>query len=236
MQFQKIITRLAIILLIICGIILAVDLFKVLKINFSFMGMQSSERISSSSSVDSVRYEPTNYVIANKEEALEEIKKITLDLKNEYINSNKDENLFEIANINKIEKFFYEYSKYAVVKYKLLNIIEDLPKIHKATANYTDNQLTTYFNDNSTHIENYYGITSSGEFINLAKSLSFLGSGKIEVAILQDTTISFNYETDVLTFSMKMKAENGKSSNYLVTAKYYRSSDNQVAPYVSFTK
>ena len=103
MQFQKIITRLAIILLIICGIILAVDLFKVLKINFSFMGMQSSERISSSSSVDSVRYEPTNYVIANKEEALEEIKKITLDLKNEYINSNKDENLFEIANINKIE-------------------------------------------------------------------------------------------------------------------------------------
>lgn len=236
MRFQKIITRLAIILLIICGIILAVDLFKVLKINFSFMGMQSSERISSSSSADSVRYEPTNYVIANKEDVLEEIKKMIVDLRNEYQNSNKKEDLFEIANINKIENFFYEYSKYAVVKYKLLNIIEDLPKLYSATKNYTDTQLTTYFNSNSTHIESYYGITDSSEFIKLAKSLNFLGDGKIDVAIVSDTTIDFNYENDTLTFSMKMKAENGKSSNYFVRAKYYRSSDNQVAPYVSFTK
>jgi len=232
MRFQKILKNSAIVLLIVCAIVLAIDIFKVLKINFNFLGMQSSERISTSSSIDSVKYEPTEYVIANKEDALTEIKKIALGLKNDYINSNNKDKLFEIGNIHKIENFFYTYKSYAIVKYKLLNIIEDMPKLYSVTKGYSNDQLTNYFNSNSTYVDKVYGITDSTEFIDLAKSLSFLGSGKVNDATVKVETISFNYDNDYLTFSIELEGNN--TSSYFVRAEYYKSNDNQVKPYVSF--
>lgn len=236
MKSQKILRNFAIIVMIVCIIILAIDLFKVLKINVDFLGMQSSSRISSSSNAAEVKYEPTDYMIANKDDALDEIKKITVDLKNEYVESNKKEEAFEIANIHKLSNFFYTYDKYAVVKYKLLNIIEDLPILYKATQGSTDAQLKSYFNNNIMHIENYYGITSSDEFINLANTLSFLGNGKIKNAIVLVESINFDYDNDILDFSIELVADNGQSTNYYVKAHYYKTSDNQVTPYVSFNK
>ena len=124
MRVSKLLRRLAIVLFIGCIVIFSIDLLKILKVNLDFLGMQSTDRISSSSENEKIRYEPTDYVIANKDEVLAEIKNITIDFKEEYINSNKKTNLFEIANIDKLQGFFYEYQKYAVVKYKLLNIIQ----------------------------------------------------------------------------------------------------------------
>jgi len=236
MRFQKILRRLAIIFFIICVVFLAIDIIKNIKISIDFMAMQSSGRISSSSTNDKVRYEPTNYVIANKEDALEEIKKITLGLKNEYEKSNEKVNLFEIGNIHKLEDYFYEYKSYAVVKYKLLNIIDDLPKLYSKIKGYGDSQLETYFNENSNYIESYYGITSSSEFIDLAKSLSFLGNGKIKKVVVDTGSIELDYENDVLIFDTKLRADNGNVETYFVRADYNKSRDNQVKPYVSFTK
>ena len=157
MRSQKIIKGLALILMIGVIIFLGIDIIKSLKISVDYMGMQSSERISLSSNVPEIRYEPTDYDITNKDDVLEQVKKITLDLKNE--KTSKDvKGLVEIGNIHKIEGFFYEYEQYAVVKYKLLNIIEDFPKLHKATKGFSNEQLKDYFNQNSVHIENYYGI------------------------------------------------------------------------------
>ena len=233
MRIQKILKNCAIIFFIICIVILAIDLFKVLKINFDFMGMQSAERISSSSKADEVRYEPTDYKIANKDEALEEIKNITLKLKENHVNSENVEELFEIANINKIEPFFYEYEKYAIVKYKLLNIIEDLPKLHKEINGFGNTGLKNYFNNNVAYIENYYGITSSDKFISFASSLDFLGDSKVEIAIVEDVTIEFDYDNDLLKFNMKIIADNGNSEVFAVKSDYYKTSNNQINPYVT---
>lgn len=234
MQFQKILKKVAVLFLIICIVLIVIDLFKILKINFNFINMQSSERISSINNADAIKYEPTDYIITNKEDALEEIKKITMELKKQYINSNKKEDLFEIANINKIENFFYEYEKYAIVKYKLLNIIEDLPKLYKNTKGYSDNQLKSYFEQNSVHIESYYGIKNSSDFVNLAKSLDFLDNSGVKLAVVLDSTINFDYENDVLTFNMRISSNNDKRGVYLIKSEYYKTSDNQVTPYVSF--
>lgn len=235
MRVSKLLRRLAIVLFIGCIVIFSIDLLKILKVNLDFLGMQSTDRISSSSENEKIRYEPTDYVIANKDEVLAEIKNITIDFKEEYINSNKKTNLFEIANIDKLQGFFYEYQKYAVVKYKLLNIIEDLPKLHSTTKNYTDSQLNDYLKNNSTHIEKCYGITSNDKFVELAKSLSFLGSGKTDMAIILDATVDYDYDDDTLEFYIQLVSENNKSQNYFVKADYYKSTDNQVTPYVSFS-
>jgi len=232
MRTQKILKTSAIIFFIVCVIFIAIDIFKVLKINIDFMGMQESKRISSSSKADAVRYEPTEYVITNKEDALEEIKKITVELKNEHIKSGNIEGLFEIANINKIEKFFYEYEKYVIVKYKLLNIIEDLPVLYKATKNNNTAELKSYFDKNLIYLENYYGITSSDDFITFVNSLKFLENNDIKIAVIQDATIYFDYNSDILTFNMKMISDNDNSNVYPIKVQYYESSSNQVAPYV----
>ena len=89
MRAQKILKNFAIICLILCVIFLAIDIFRTLKINIDFLSMQSSDRISLSSEADEVRYEPTKYTIKNRAEALEEIKKIVIGLKNEYNSSNQ---------------------------------------------------------------------------------------------------------------------------------------------------
>ena len=97
MRTQKILKRLAMILLIVCVVFIVIDLFKVLKINIDFMRMQSSSRISSSSITPEVRYEPNNeYIITNKEDVLEEIKIMTLELKEEYMTSEVEKELFEM--------------------------------------------------------------------------------------------------------------------------------------------
>lgn len=233
MRLQKMLKNLAIIFLIACAIFLAIDIFKMLKINFDFMGMQSSERISSSSTNDAVRYEPTNYVITNKEDAIEEIKKITIALKDDYKSSGKV-NLFEIGNIHKLEDYFYEYKSYAVVKYKLLNIIEDLPKLYSATKGYSNSELQTYFNNNISNIEKLYGITDTNDFIAFAKKIRFLGNGKVKTAIVDTGTINLDYIGDVLVFNMKLKADNGNIEQFFVRADYYKSNDNQVKPYLRF--
>ena len=233
MRAQKILRTCAIIFLIIFIVILALDLFDVLKINFNFLGMQKSERMATSSNNDAVRYEPTDYMITNKEEALEEIKKIALELKANKTNA-ETAGLFEIANIHKLETFFYEYEQYTVVKYKLLNIIDELPILYKNIKGYADTQLESYFSENSAYIEKYYGITSSEDFINLANSLSFLGNGKVKLAIVETITIDFNFDTDTLRFNIKLKADNNESSTYVVKAQYFKTSDNQVTPYMSF--
>ena len=217
-----------------CVVFVAIDIFRVLEINIDFMQMQSSKRISSSSKADSVRYEPTEYVIGNKEDVLEEIKKITLNLKDEHVNFGSTEGLFEIANINKIEKFFYEYEKYAIVKYKLLNIISDLPTLCNNTKNSSDTALNEYFDKNLAHLESYYGITNRKDFIAFANSLDFLRDTVIKVAIVQDVTIYLDYNKDILTFNMKIVGENDNSSVYTVKVQYYESSNNQIAPYVEF--
>lgn len=235
MRFQKILKNLAIILLIICAVILAIDVIKNLKININFMKMQSSDRISFSSNEPKVKYEPTAYLIANKEDVLEEIKNLTIELKTQYENSVNKEKLFEIGSIHKIKNLFYDYQKYAVVKYKLLNIIEDLPKLYKETAGYTDSQLEKYFDDNFMHIENYYGITESGKFIVFAKSLHFLSGDKIEAVTLRDSSISFDYDNDILDFYIIIKTESGRSAEYSINIDYYESSDNQVKPYLKIT-
>lgn len=232
MRFQKILKNFAIVVLIISIILLAVDIFKMLKINFNFMDMQSSNRISTTSTVDSVRYEPTNYVIANKEDALTEIKQITLGLKNDYINSNNKAKLFEIGNIHKIENLFYTYKSYAIVKYKLLNIIEDMPKLYNATKGYSNEQLTNYFNNNSAYIDKVYGITTATDFIELSKSLKFLDNSKIKYATVEVVTIDFDYDNDCLTFDMEL--EGNSIGWYSVRTDFYKSNDNQVKPYVSF--
>lgn len=233
MRAQKILKTCAMIFLIVFVVILAIDVFKTLKINFDFLGMQQSKRISSSSNNDSVRYEPSEYIINNKEDVIEEVEKMVVELR-----ANKTaaetEGLFEIANIHKLETFFYEYEQYAIVKYKLLNIIDELPILYKNTKGYTDTQLESYFSEKSTYIEKYYGITSSEDFINLVKSLSFLGNGKIKLAIVETITIDFDLDNDTLRFNIKLKADNNESSTYAVKAQYFKTSDNQVTPYMSF--
>ena len=231
MRSQKIVKTIALILLIAAIVFLAIDIIKSLTISFNYMGMQSSERISLSSNVPEIRYEPTDYEIVNKDDVLEQIKKIALDLKNN--KSSKDvEGLVEIGNIHKIEGFFYEYEQYAVVKYKLLNIIEDLPKLYKATKGLSNEQLINYFDQNAVHVENYYGIVSSEEFISLVKSLSFLNN-KIGFTAVRTATIEFDYDHDVLLFNLRVDAGE-KTEIYSVKAEYYRSTDNQVKPYVTF--
>lgn len=234
MRFQKLMKNLIIIFLIACVIFLAVDVFKTVKIGMDFAGMQSSERVSSSSKADEVRFEPTNYIIANKDEALEEIKKITIELKNNHDNLNQNVGLFEIGNIHKIETLFYEYQSYAIVKYKLLNIIEDLPKLYRDTKGYTNEQLKNYYNNNVIDIETVYGIRNSDEFVKFAQTLSFLGNGKIKKTVVDTITIDFDYENDILKFNMKLKADNGNIQEYSVRADYYKFTEQQVKPYIKF--
>ena len=137
MRAQRILKGFVIISMIVCIVFLAIDLFKTVKINFNYAQMQSTTRISTSSSTEQLRYEPTDYKITNKEDVLEQIKKITLELKDEQ-NIADTIGLFEIGNIQKIEPFFYEYEQYITVKYKLLNIVEYLPRLHRTIKGYTN--------------------------------------------------------------------------------------------------
>lgn len=232
MRAQKILRRVAIFFLVVCIIFLAIDVIKTLKINFDYMQMQSSKRISLSSNEPEIRYEPTDYKISNKEDMLEQVKEVVRDLKAEQ-SSDDIEGLVEIGNINKIEVFFYNYEQYTIVKYKLLNIMEDLPKLYKATKGYTNDQLKNYFENNSVHIDSYYGITSSDEFVELAKSLSFLGNNEISFAAVRTASIDFSYDLDTLTFNFRLDAGDN-TAIYRVKAQYYKASDNQVTPYLSF--
>lgn len=235
MRAQIFLKRFAIVLMIICIFFFGIQTFKVLKIGFNFFGMQSTERISSSSSAHEVRYEPTGYTISNKEEVLEEIKKVTSGLKNKQ-SENQTEELFEIEEIYKIQNFFYEYKSYAVVKYKLLNIIEDLPMLYLATKGYTDAQLESYFSKNTAYIEKYYGIQYSSDFIKLVKTLDFLDDGKISGAAINVGTISFDQDNDIFKVDIILTADNGQSSSYSIRSDYFKASDNQVLPYVKFYK
>lgn len=234
MQVDKWIKRIAIIFMIVCAVILAIDVIKRIKISIDFMGMQSTSRISNSSDVSEIKYEPTDYEIANKDEVIDEIKNMVIELKAEHESSNKKIDADEIANIHKLENYFYEYKSYAITKYKLLNIAEELPKTYKATKGYSKEQLVSYFNEKKADIEYYYGITSSDKFAEFAKSLSFLGSGKVELMIVQTNSISFDYENDKLKFDVKVKGDNGNSKMYTVRMQYYKTSDNQVTPYLEF--
>lgn len=236
MRFQKILKRLAIFLLVGCIIILAIDVLKTVKINLDYKNMQSSTRISSSSNIANIKYEPTDYTILNKADALEEIKKITLDLKEEYMNSEQKEQLFEIGNIHKIERLFYNYESYMVAKYKILNIIDELPKLTEKIKGYSNSQLSTYFENNSSYIDKYYGITTSDTFINFAKSLSFLDGTGIKRSVIDVDSVSFDYDNDILSFKLMIKADNDKIESYSVNIDYYDFSDNQVKPYVEITK
>jgi len=232
MRAQRILKGFVIISMIVCIVFLAIDLFKTIKINFNYAQMQSTTRISTSSSAPQIRYEPTGYKITNKEDVLEQIKEITVELKNEQTVADTI-GLFEIGNIQKIEPFFYEYEQYITVKYKLLNIVEDLPRLHRTIKGYTNEQLINYFNENSSYIEKYYGITASNEFVNLAKSLSFLGKNDISFAAVRTASIEFDYDSDMLLFIFRVDA--GENSEiYSVKVEYYKSTDNQVKPYVTF--
>ena len=232
MRAQRILKGFVIISMIVCIVFLAIDLFKTVKINFNYAQMQSTTRISTSSSTEQLRYEPTDYKITNKEDVLEQIKKITLELKDEQ-NIADTIGLFEIGNIQKIEPFFYEYEQYITVKYKLLNIVEYLPRLHRTIKGYTNEQLINYFNENSSYIEKCYGITASDEFVSLAKSLSSLGNNDISFAAVRTASIEFDYESDMLLFIFRVDA--GENSEiYSVKVEYYKSNDNQVKPYVTF--
>lgn len=230
MRTQKFIKIFVIACFIACGIFIAIDIIKSLKISADFMKMQESSRITSSSNEAAIRYEPTDYNIKNKGEMLDAVKNLTYDLKSNFVVS-KD--LFEIANIHKIESYFYEYKKYLVVKYKLLNIIDDLPKIYSQTKGVTNAEIENYFNKNRDHIEKYYGITESSEFVELAKSLNFLGSDKVNLAIILTETIAFEPDSEVLTFYIKLKT-NKDNKVYFVKVCYTKTSDLQVLPYLSF--
>lgn len=236
MRFRQLLINIAVTLLIIGTIFLLIDLVKTVAVTAGYRNNQSSsQRISSSSNASEIRYAPETVVITNKEDALTEIKKITLSLKDEYEKSQNKERLFEIANIHKIKNLFYNYEKYAIVKYKLLNIIEDLPKLKKATNGYSAEQLKNYFDQNSEYIEEYYGIIDNSNFAKLIKSLEFLGSSNIAFATLNSSTIRFDQNNDVLNFKIELGVENGNSKFYIVNSNYYKSSDNQIFPYVTFT-
>lgn len=232
MRAQKALKTVGIIFLIVCVIFIAIDIFKVLKININFIGMQSSDRISASSSIDEIRYEPTDYKIANKDEALDEIKQIVVALKEDYSKKEIKEDLFEIGNIHKIENLFYNYESYAVVKYKLLNIIEDLPKLNSTIKGFNNSQLKVYYNENKAYIEKYYGITDSNKFIEFAKSLSFLDNGDIKRVAIDVASINFDYDNNNLKFNIKLRADNDNIVTYSIRCDYYKSSDAQVKPYV----
>ena len=234
MRLQNKIKNVAAILFIVCAIILGISIIKTLKININFLKMQSPERISSSSKKEKINYEPTDYTIVNKDEVLEEVKKITLEFKNEHINSGSTEGLFEIANINKIEKYFYGYDKYAVVKYKLLNIVDNLPKLYKATKGKSNVELEKYFNNNTADIEYYYGITKYSDFEALVNSLGFLGGNNVKTALVQSLTIDFDYDNDVLGFQIGIISNSNMLKNYSVLVQYFLEDENQIAPYVCF--
>jgi hypothetical protein len=232
MRGRKLLINFGIIFLIICTIIISIDIFKRINASFSFVKMQSTTRISSSSDEERIKYEPTNYVITNKDEILEKIKDATSLLKNNILDSKETSSLFEIGNIHKIENLFYEYKSYAIVKYKLLNIIEALPKLTEITLNYTDEQLESYFIQNASNIENVYGITKSNEFIGFVKSIRELDS--IKSAIISASTISFNYNDDRLNFYIEF-SDGRDSKFYFVDIFYYNSNTNQIRPYLTIT-
>lgn len=235
MRYQKFLKGLVYFLIIVCSVVLIIDAIRLIKIEIHYINMNSTTRISASSTNEAVRYEPTEYKIKNKEQVLKNIEEFTAKLKNDNSKFATDQ-LFEIGGIYKVSYLFINYEQYMAAKYKLLNIIDELPKLYKVTIGYTSEKIAEYFDKNSSYIEQYYGITTKSDFENLVKSLSFLKNTNIKMAELADETVNYDTENNILTFSIILYTENGDASIYSVKLNYFKTSEAQVVPYLSFTK
>ena len=223
----KVLRIVTIIVIIVCVLFLAYDLLKVAMVEARYAQTTVTGRVSVNKSMKELKYKPTDNVVEHADAIFNNVKAEASSLNN----SKKDDiKVLEIKNVHKLQDYYIEYKKYLIVKYKLINIVEDISRLSNATSGMNDVQLTQYFSTNKDSIEKIYGIADSNNFVKFAKTLDFFKNGKIESASVRNSSIVFDVESHTLRFSLAIFIDAKNYQEYQLTSKYYESSDNQISP------
>ncbi|MBQ7668739.1 MAG: hypothetical protein IJS47_05380 [Clostridia bacterium] len=227
---DKVLYGMAIALVVLCAIFLGYDIWKVAKVEVGYLETTTNSRVSVSKSKKELKYKPTNNVVEHGDEIFEAVKEVAFSL-----NSTKkgSTNTLEIKNIQKIQEYFLEYKKYLVVKYKLINIIEDIPNLYRATSGASNESKTQYFLNNKDKIEKIYGIKDKDTFVDFANTLGNFNNGRVVSASIRISSIVFDVDNHDLMFNFVLFSSKDKYIEYAVTSSYYDFTDNQVAPFVA---
>jgi len=224
---------LIIVLLVLSIIVFGRDLLELLGIGTRFLATTTESRVSNKSTLTSIKYSSTDNIVEHKNEIFIKLK----DYNNTLIakKGEVDEEIFEIKNIHKIKDYYMDYKKYFIVKYKLFNMIEDIPKLRESTQNMTDLELSSYFSNNRDYIENIYGITDSNVFREFVKSLSFFNNSEVKSASVRISSIINDKETFTLMFKLVLFNNKDEMQEYHINSDYYKTTENQIAPYIGIS-
>lgn len=219
-----------IVLLVLCIIIFGKDLLDLIKLNLSFLSTKTETQVVVKDSMKSIKYAANDNIVENNDEILKELK----ELNNTLIANDRDnDNIFEIKNIHKIKDYYPEYKRYFIVKYKLFNMVEDIPNLYNKTKSLTDTQLENYFYNNANIIEQKYGIADKESFVNFANSLDFLNNKEITSVSIRISSIVCDAENYNVTFNLVLFTGENDYREYKIKTDYYITTDNQTAPYVT---
>jgi len=148
-------------------------------------------------------------------------------IKNNEFASNYD----DIDRFYELQPYFLEYKLYLSTKYKVKQILDELPSLINKTAGLSESGINSYYEQNSEYIDKVFGIENAEEFKVAINSLKPLKSQKkLKLTYNPDSIFHNTSQRTISIFSII----EGKDSMASVNFKFmpYYSTVNQSAPYV----
>jgi len=139
-----------------------------------------------------------------------------------------------VENFYKMENLFPSFNSYYVTKLKLSNTIyNELPNLYNNTFNLSNDELNTFFENNTEYLERNWGINSFSEFTNVIDSIQSKNGLKVKSCELEE---SYFYlpSSNTLKFRIIITLENDLTLYLGVSICYDEISDYQTYPVVRF--
>lgn len=223
---------------LLCAVIAVIIIFLFVKESLlpiaQNMVSKFNENINSDTSVSTRQYDKLKYKteIQFTDKSKEVLNKVFIAINDELLENNTFDTKYEdIGGFYELQPYFLEYKLYLATKYKVQNIMSELPNILDKTANLSDDELNIYYENNKENLEKTFGIENVEEFTILVKGLKSLKDSDELKLVTYPKGIYHNTRERKISIFCDIIGNDAVASVNLHFKPYYTSL-NQSAPYV----
>lgn len=132
--------------------------------------------------------------------------------------------------------YFPDFKTYYAAKLKLEKaIFQELGNLYTKTHSLNNVELSTFFNNNSKYLDEYFGIVSLDEFKNVVLTLSSSNNSNIASAKIVKASVSYNPYSKATLFRLKVLNESGDVTTFSVNIYQSSKTTSQESPLIMFS-
>lgn len=183
-----------------------------------------------SKSFSALKYKAENAISKSDRKILDEV---MIALNEELVTNNKFNNSYsDIDGFYDLQPYFLEYKLYLATKYKVKDIMEELPAFLSEVSNFSESDIISYYNNNKKYLDEKFGIETVDELQNFIICLKQLKLSKSVKLHFYSSTIYHNAKNRTISIFGDIEGENNTYTSVNFQFKPYYSTVNQASPYV----